>query len=147
IKFLEDNKVTIWGFDIQTGGDTYIVFPRRFKEFLNLNNIEVEEKFFTLTDTFLQNILKPRKVLSKSDIDFLNDYITTLLQNEKVKSDKQWTRILESYKSNIKLCYTDRYQSVPKRNPTRDTEMAKNLDFIVKQNPDKKFVVWLANAH
>ncbi|MEE1898699.1 erythromycin esterase family protein [Flavobacterium rakeshii] len=47
----------------------------------------------------------------------------------------------------MKLKYTDRNQSVPKRNPTRDTEMAKNLDFIVKQNPDKKFIVWLANAH
>lgn len=147
MKFLEDNNVTIWGFDIQTGGDSYIVFPKKIKEFLNINEIEVEENFFTLTDTFLQNILKARKVLSKSDVNFLNNYITTLLQNEKVKSDKQWARILESYKSAIKLFYTDRYQSVPKRNPTRDTQMAYNLDFIVKQNPDKKFIVWLANAH
>jgi len=54
---------------------------------------------------------------------------------------------LESYKADIKLRYTDRDQSVPRLNPTRDTEMAKNLDFIVKQNPDKKFIVWLANAH
>jgi erythromycin esterase len=145
--FLEDNNVTIWGFDIQFGGYTHIIFPKKIKEFFTTNEIEVEEKFLSLTDTFLLNRLKPRKVLSKSDIDFLNDYITKLLQSEKVKSDKQWTRILESYKSNIKLCYTDRYQSVPKRNPTRDTEMAKNLDFIVKQNPDKKFIVWLANAH
>lgn len=145
--FLQDNNVTIWGFDIQTGGDTYVVFPKEIKKFLSANEIEVDEKFLNLTNTFLLNTSKPRKVLSKSDIDFLNNYIETLLQNEKVKSDKQWKRILESYKAVIKLKYTDRDQSVPRLNPTRDTEMAKNLDFIVKQNPDKKFIVWLANAH
>lgn len=145
--FLAANNVTIWGFDIQMGGDAYIVFPKKIKEFLSTNEIAVDEKFLSLTNTFLLNTSKPRKVLSKSDIDFLNDYISKLLQNEKVKSDKQWTRILESYKANIKLKYTDRNMSVPRRNPVRDTEMAKNLDFIVKQNPDKKFIVWLANAH
>lgn len=145
--FLKDNNVTIWGFDIQMGGDAHFVFPKKIKEFLSANKIEVDEKFLNLTDTFLLNTSKPRKVLSKSDIDFLNSYITALLQNEKVKTDKQWTRILESYKANIKLKYTDRDQSVPRLNPTRDTEMAKNLDFIVKQNPDKKFIVWTANAH
>ncbi|MEE1898698.1 hypothetical protein V1389_10145 [Flavobacterium rakeshii] len=85
MKFLEDNNVTIWGFDIQMGGDAYYVFPKKIKEFLSINEIEVEEKFFTLTNTFLLNTSKARKVLSKSDIDFLNNYITTLLQNEKVK--------------------------------------------------------------
>lgn len=145
--FLKDNNVTIWGFDIQMGGDAHFVFPKKIKEFLSTNKIELEEKFLNLTDTFLLNTSKPRKVLSKSDIDFLNNYITALLQNEKVKTDKQWTRILESYKANIKLKYTDRDQSVPRLNPTRDTEMAENLDFIVQQNPDKKFIVWTANAH
>jgi len=145
--FLAANNVTIWGFDIQMGGDAYIVFPKKIKEFLSTNKIEVEEKFFNLTNTFLLNKSRARKLLSKSDVDFLNNHITTLLQNEKVKTDTQWTRILESYKTDIKLRYTDRDQSVPRLNPTRDTEMAKNLDFIVKQNPDKKFIVWLANAH
>lgn len=145
--FLAANNVTIWGFDIQMGGDAYIVFPRKIREFFSTNEIAVDEKFLKLTDTFLLNSSKPRKVLSKSDIDFLNNYITTLLENEKVKTDKQWTRILESYKANIKLKYTDRDMSVPKKNPVRDTQMAKNLDFIVKQNPDKKFIVWTANAH
>lgn len=145
--FLKDNNVTIWGFDIQMGGDAHFVFPKKIKEFLSTNDIEVEEKFLNLTNTFLLNTSKARKVLSKSDIDYLNSYITALLQNEKVKTEKQWTRILESYKADIKLKHTDRGQSVPRLNPTRDTEMAKNLDFIVKQNPDKKFIVWLANAH
>nr|WP_322623934.1 erythromycin esterase family protein [uncultured Flavobacterium sp.] len=145
--FLKDNNVTIWGFDIQMGGDAHFVFPNKITEFLSTNDIKVEEKFLNLTNTFLLNTSKARKVLSKSDIDYLNSYITALLQNEKVKTEKQWTRILESYKADIKLKYTNRNQSVPRLNPTRDTEMAKNLDFIVKQNPDKKFIVWLANAH
>ena len=101
--FLKDNNVTIWGFDIQMGGDAHFVFPKKIKEFLITNKIELEEKFLNLTDTFLLNTSKPRKVLSKSDINFLNNYITALLKNEKVKTDKQWTRILESYKANIKL--------------------------------------------
>lgn len=145
--FLKENNVTIWGFDIQMGGDAHFVFPQKFKEFLSTTKIEVDEKFFILTNTFLLNKSKARKALSKSDNDFLNYNITAMLQNDKIKSDKKWKRILESYKADIKLRYTDRDQSVPKRNPTRDTEMAKNLDFIVKQNPDKKFIVWLANAH
>lgn len=147
ITFLKDNNVTIWGFDIQMGGDAHFVFPKKIKEFLSINKIELEEKFLNLTNTFLLNKSTARKVLSKSDIDFLNNYTTALLQNEKVKTDKQWTRILESYKADIKLRYTDRDMSVPRLDPTRDTQMAKNLDFIVKQNPDKKFIVWLANAH
>ena len=29
----------------------------------------------------------------------------------------------------------------------RDSQMAKNLDFLVKAMPEKKFMVWLHNAH
>src|SRR5690606_17625148 len=87
--FLADNNVTIWGFDIQTGGDTYIVFPKKIREFFSTNKIAVEERFLNLTDTFLRNTLKPRKVLSRSDVEYLNNYITALLQHQKIKSDAQ----------------------------------------------------------
>lgn len=100
--FLKVNNVTFWGFDVQIGGDAHFVFPKKIKEFLSTIKIELEEKFLSLTNTLLLNKSKARKSLSKSNIDFLNNYITALLQNEKVKIDKQWTRILESYKADIK---------------------------------------------
>lgn len=30
--------------------------------------------------------------------------------------------------------------------PIRDAQMAKNLDFLINEHPDKKFIVWLANG-
>ncbi|WP_394332249.1 erythromycin esterase family protein [Mangrovimonas xylaniphaga] len=39
------------------------------------------------------------------------------------------------------------HSRIAKAIPVRDTQMAKNLDFLVKTMPEKKFIVWLANAH
>lgn len=146
--FLKEKNITIWGFDNQMHAYySHKNFTNKLSEFLSLNEIEIDNKFLSLTDTLIKRGYDSRKVLSKNDIAYLSNHVLELLSHEKVKLDATWTQILENYKSTI-LIYTvkDNYSS-KNAIPIRDAQMAKNLDFIVKQNPDKKFIVWLANGH
>ena len=146
--FLKKNNVTIWGFDNQM--HSYYSnkeFVNKLSEFLKSKEIEVDARFLPLTGAVIKNGYETAKVLSKEEIKYLDNYVSGLLADVKIKADVQWTQILESYKSAIALYTVKDNLKDRKRNAIRDTQMAKNLDFLVKHNPDKKFIVWLANAH
>lgn len=146
--FLEEKNVTIWGFDNRiVTYYSYKNFTNKLSEFLKTNNIEIEEKFITLSNLLIKNQYESRKLFSKKDKEYLNKYISELLKKEKIQSYKLWEQILVNYQSNVEFYTIKDNKTDSKRIPIRDKQMAKNLDFIVKQNPDKKFVVWLANAH
>ena len=90
---------------------------------------------------------KSRKKLTNKEVNFLKTYTNQLLENNTILSNVLWTQILNSLKSAIELYTVKDNNSDKKRIPIRDKQMAKNLDFLVKDNPDKKFLVWIANGH
>lgn len=147
-KFLDKNNVKIWGFDNRINNFYSLNnFSKKLSKLLQTNNIKLDQEFIRLNKIIIRKEYNSRKELSKQEINYLENYVLKLLAFEVVKKDLTWTQILTSYQSAIKL-YTvkDNYNDL-KRFPIRDHQMAKNLDFLVKKDVDRKLVVWLANGH
>lgn len=147
-KILKEQSVTIWGFDNQLNSAySSKYFSEKLDKYLHQKEIKLDKKFINLTDQFFKNIDKTNtiKIVGKSNLDYLFKEIENLLKNDKINEDKYWTNFLESYKSYIQICSTKK--SPKKGIPLRDTQMSKNLDVLIKSLPEKKFIVWLHNAH
>lgn len=146
--FLKQHNVTIWGFDNRMYSHyTHKEFTNKLSQFLKANAVTVDDTFLKLTNIVLKNEYNCVKLLSEEEIIYLQNRVAALLDNAKVKKDALWTQILESYKSAIDLYTVKDNNSDTKRITIRDRQMAKNLDFLIKQHPDKKFIIWLANGH
>lgn len=145
-EFLTEHNVTIWGFDNQMGsGYTWNNFTNKLTEFLNNNSISFDKKFTETTESYIKNRKKANKVVGKSNLEYLINEVDNLIKNDIVIKNKLWSQFLKSFKSDIIINST--HKSNKKGIPVRDSQMAKNLDFLVKSMPEKKFIVWLANAH
>lgn len=145
-EFLKKYDVTIWGFDNQMGsGYTYLNFTDKLREFLNQNSIFIEDEFITKVELYIKNRKELSKVLNKTDFDYLIATIEKLLKKDSVLENQLWFQILSSFKSDIQIHST--HKSNKKGIPLRDTQMASNLNFLTERMPNKKFIVWLANAH
>ena len=145
-EFLKEHNVTIWGFDAQMYFPyTTNNFSEKLNEFITDNKLYVGKDFIALTDKFYKNRNKASEIIGKSNLEFLLTEIENLLKDKKVIQNKLWFQILENYKSVILL--NTSYMTSELGTPIRDSQMAKNLDFLVNSMPEKKFIVWLANAH
>lgn len=147
-EFLKENNVAIWGFDNQLNSSyAYSDFTNKLNRFLTDNSINVDKNFIQLTETFFKNTNKSKsnEVVGKLNLQYLISEIERLLKNDIVIKDKLWSQFLESYKSYIMISSTHNTSALG--TPIRDSQMAKNLDFLVKSMPEKKFIVWLHNAH
>ena len=140
-RFLEVHDVTLWGLDNYTNSYyTYHNFAQKLNDYLKGKNINVDDRFIKLTD---KSIKTAGDELNKDEVKFLLGTIDVLLSNEKI--NPLWHQFLESFQSAVEI-YT--IHSIRKEGiPIRDKQMAKNLDFLVKKFPEKKFLVWVANAH
>lgn len=144
-EFLEKHNVTIWGFDNQMFSPyAYFNFSKKLEEFLNENKVEYDAKFIQLSDLVVKSRFELKNQINKKDLKYLRETVNTLLDNVRIQSNPVWNHILKSFKTTIPM--------LTAKNDTegiaiRDAQMAKNLDFLVKTMPDKKFIVWLANAH
>ena len=145
-ELLNKHNVTIWGFDNQMGsGYTWNNFTNKLTEFLKNNSINFDKRFTETTEIYIKNRKKANKVVGKSNLEYLVNEVDNLIKNDTVIKDKLWSQFLKSYKSDIIINST--HKSSKKAIPVRDRQMAKNLDFLVKLMPEKKFIVWLANGH
>ncbi|WP_121965747.1 erythromycin esterase family protein [Myroides sp. N17-2] len=147
--FMKDNNVTIYGMDNKLHTkDSYTHFIPMLQEYLSTLDIILEDRFISLSkEVVLNNGFNNGNKLTSNDIEYLNQYISKLLTNESIIAQKEWKQILESYISAANMYYNRAHDKKYSLNIDRDIQMASNLDFIVKNNPEKKFVVWLANAH
>jgi erythromycin esterase len=128
-----------------SSGYTWNNYTNKLTEYLKSNEINYKEDFEILTETFIKNRKDANKFLTKTQIDYLISEVNRLLKNNKIINDNLWSQILENYKSAILLNTT--HKSSKKGISIRDSQMAKNLNFLVKTKPGKKFIVWLSNAH
>lgn len=146
--FLKKNGVTIWGFDNQIHSDySYYNFSKKLAEILNKNGIVLNKEFTRLSKLLIKHQYNSSTQVLKEEFEFLKNYLVELQSYDVIKTDKTWTQILKSFESSLKLYSIKDNSSDKKRIPIRDKQMAKNLDFLIKSNPAKKFIVWLANAH
>ncbi|MGG6232112.1 erythromycin esterase family protein [Tenacibaculum sp. SDUM215027] len=146
--FLEKNKVTIWGFDNKLHSTySYQNLTKKLLEILKEGGIELNTEFIRLIKLIIKNQYNSRKKLSQKQVEYLKKYVSKLQVNELIKTNKLWNQILKSVESAIELYTVKDNSSDKNRVPIRDKQMAENLDFLVKTNPNKKFIVWLANGH
>lgn len=146
--FLEKNKVTIWGVDNKLHSTySYQNLTKKLLEILKERGIELNTEFIRLIKLIIKNQYNSRKELSQKQIEYLKKYVSKLQVNELITTNKLWNQILKSVESAIELYTVKDNSSDKNRVPIRDKQMAENLDFLVKTNPNKKFIVWLANGH
>ena len=142
--FLEENHVTIWGFDNQFSSPfSFQNFSPKLFSFLNQNKISFGPKFKTFVDIVCSEGPELKKKLDNKEISFLINSLDNLAQNSLVKQNDLWFQFLQSFKSLI-LQYTS---PKPEGYKIRDTQMAKNLNFVAKTLKQEKIIVWAANAH
>ncbi|WP_308993401.1 erythromycin esterase family protein [Mariniflexile litorale] len=143
--FLIEKNVTIWGFDNQMFSPyAYYNFSKKLEAFLSETNIEYNDELIQLSDIVVKSRFDLPKKISEIKLNYLIEHIDKILKDIKTQSNPIWYQILKSFRSSI-----DMFTSA---NDTqgiaiRDSQMAQNLDFLVKAMPNKKFIVWLANAH
>lgn len=146
--FLKKNDVTIWGLDNKIYSSySYQNFTKKLSEVLRESGIELPTEFKRLAKSIIKNQYNSRKMLSKKEVNYLKNYTLELQTNKIIKANSLWFQILKNFESSIKLYTIKDNNSDKKRISIRDKQMAKNLDFLVKHNSDKKFIVWLANGH
>jgi erythromycin esterase len=145
-EIIEQNGVTIWGFDNQLHS-RYSAghFALQLESFLKRQDIEIDSVFLKLADIVAKNYYRTRKKLTKDQIEYLHTRIDVLLERDEVINDGFWKQSLESFKTAL-LIYTTHF-SLSKGIPIRDAQMAKNLNFMTNKLTGKKVMVWLANAH
>lgn len=146
--FLKKNNVKIWGFDNKLYSTySYQNFSKKLSKILQKAGIKLNTEFTRLTKLIIKNQYNSREELSEKEIEYLKKQTLELQNYEIIKSNKLWSQILKNFESTIELYTIKDNYSDKNRIPIRDTQMAKNLDFLIKSNPDKKFIVWLANGH
>lgn len=142
--FLEEQKVTIWGFDNQFSmGYSFVNFSPKLFSFMNENNIVYEKQFKDFVDIVCKRGPEFDKELSKNDIKYLVEKINIILQTNIVQENKQWYQFIQSFRSLIL-----QYASLKsKGSEIRDNQMANNLNYLAKKLENEKIIVWAANAH
>ena len=142
--FLEEQKVTIWGFDNQFSmGYSFNNFSPKLFSFLNENNIIYEKQFKDFVDIVCKRGPELEKDLSKNDIKYLVEKINLILQVDIVQQNKPWYQFLQSFQSSILQDTTSKLKAYE----IRDNQMASNLQFLAEKLEKQKIIVWAANAH
>lgn len=145
-EFLEKNDITLWGLDNQTHSYySYHNYVNKIETFLKENGIAYHDDFINSVQKIIKYGTMAKKEFTNDEVNALLNTLDNYLQNDKIQSNKLWYQIFESFKSTVQI-YTINSSST-EGIPIRDKQMAKNLSFLVNQFPDKKFIVWLANAH
>jgi erythromycin esterase len=145
-EFLEKNNITLWGLDNQTHSYySYHNYVNKIETFLKENGIAYHDDFINSVQKIIKYGTMAKKEFTNDEVNALLNALDNYLQNDKIQSNKLWYQIFESFKSTVQI-YTINSSST-EGIPIRDRQMAKNLSFLVHQFPDKKFIVWLANAH
>ena len=142
--FLEEQKVTIWGFDNQFSmGYSFNNFSPKLFSFLNENNIIYEKQFKDFVDIVCKLGPELEKELSKNDIKYLVENINLILQTDIVQQNKPWYQFLQSFQSSILQDTASKLKGYE----IRDNQMASNLQFLAEKLEKQKIIVWAANTH
>lgn len=143
--FIKEKNINIWGIDSQLHSNySKRNFQFELKEKLNELKIPLTQSFISKTKYLVDYQFNAKKNITNSE---LNSYLNELDQITQIVNTLGEPFLLQSLK-NLKssvIIYTTEDIKVGMAN--RDRQMADNLDFLSKQFPNKKFIVWAANAH
>ena len=143
--FLENQGITIWGVDNKFHTSySKEEFPRELSNFLEEEKIDFTKRYISIVSSILKFEFNLNDLMEKGDLQYFDQETHRILSYPKLSEHKFWHQAIK----NLKSCsITYRAKDVKLSIAERDKQMADNLDFFSNSYPDKKFIVWAANAH
>jgi len=143
--FLDKARVTMWGMDNKFHTQfSKSNFPIEFQKKLENEKISFTSKYMSIVDKVLKLEFELKDQLGKDDLEYFDMETQRILNALKHSNQRFWYQAIQ----NLKSCsLTYREKDIPLSIAERDTQMAKNLNFLGNYYPNKKFIVWAANAH
>ena len=143
--FVKNENVTLWGMDSNLYSKySKENFTSKLSEFLNTNEIQFDPETKKNFNLVIDQNFKLSKKEYATSLRTFDSNLDKLIENEKIKNSPFWSQALSSLKA---ASLTYREKNISNSIAHRDLQMASNLNFIVNQNPNEKFIVWAANAH
>lgn len=144
-KFLEEHSVTIWGVDNKFHSSySKKSFPGDLEKFLKSEGIDFSSRYISIVRQILESEFKANDLIAPEDLRYFDDETEKILTHPGVHENSFWLQAIKNLKSSS-LVY--RSNDVKLSIAERDRQMAENLIFFANEYPDKKFIVWAANAH
>ncbi|TBW25629.1 erythromycin esterase family protein [Gramella sp. KN1008] len=144
-RFLDSTGVTIWGVDNKFHTSySKKEFPRDLSTFLEEEKNVFTERYISIVDNILQFEFDLNDLMASEDLQFFDEETQRILNSSKLSEHPFWYQALQNLKSSS-LMY--RAKDIKISIAERDKQMADNLNFYANSYPDKKFIVWAANAH
>lgn len=160
IKYISENKLKIVGFDYQLTGE-YSTYESvdDLQALLRMYGLNAGIDFELIENVFIsfgEYFSFPKKTVDynqfQTELDKINKQLQ-YLKSRNVKDIDLWLQFLKSteklakdYYENNPSSYSQEEFKAPMSNP-RDAQMADNLLFYLKKNPEAKVVCWGASAH
>jgi erythromycin esterase len=144
-KFLNSNGVTIWGVDNKFHTSySKKEFPRDLRKFLEEEKIAFTKRYISIVDNILKFEFDLNDLMATEDLQYFDDETQRIFSDFELLEHPFWYQAIQ----NLKSCsLTYRAKNIKHSIAERDKQMADNLDFFANSYPEKKFIVWAANAH
>ena len=168
IEAIKERKIKIWGMDYEGGYSDIDIVKTMLDKYSNQELLSIDwEK---LRELYVSKFVPWRQTSKKSGkisateqyelmrmIDAISNYTQFLMysegKTEELKVIMQWIRNLNTLFSAIEVLLDTRKALESKISQialdlrNRDIQMAENIDWIVKNFPEEKLIVWTANFH
>ena len=143
--FLDNQAITIWGIDNKLHSSySKKEFPQALSNFLDEQKIDFTKRYISIVDSILKFEFNLNDLMEKEDLQYFDEETNRILSYPKLSEREFWHQAIK----NLKSCsITYRAKDLKLSIEERDKQMADNLDFFANSYPDKKFIVWAANAH
>lgn len=144
-KFLDEHRVSIWGIDNKFHSSySKKSFPGDLEKFLESEGIDFSSRYISIVRQILESEFKTNDLIAPEDLDYFDDETEKILTHPGIHENSFWLQAIKNLKSSS---FVYRSKDVKSSIAERDRQMAENLLFFANEYPDKKFIVWAANAH
>ncbi len=143
--FLDSEGITIWGIDNKFHTSySKREFPKELNKFLEKEKVVFTERYISIVDKILQYEFGLNDLMEPEDLQYFDKETRKILSYPKLTEHRFWYQAIQNLKSSS---LTYRAKDIKLSIAERDKQMADNLIFFANYYPDKKFIVWAANAH
>ena len=144
-EFLKKEELTLWGMDSKLHSIySKQNFTSELEEKLKELNIKFSQDFVYVAEKLIKLQFKIKEELEDAEFNLFMSELNELLEVTSNLSDDFLFQSLKNLKSSAINYMADDYKDGIAE---RERQMADNLNYLSKKFPNKKFIVWAANAH
>ncbi|WP_442846228.1 erythromycin esterase family protein [Leeuwenhoekiella sp. H156] len=144
-EFIDNENLELWGIDSNLHSPfSKKNFAKNLKQNLDDLNSSYSLQFIETTAKIIEFGFKTRTTLQASELDSFINELDNLIQTTDFSKNSFLLQSLKNIKTST-LVYTAKNDRIGIAE--RDRQMADNLQYLADRFPDKKFIIWAANAH